>query len=275
MVLAKKKWTRKGPKKGPRKSKAIRPSKIFTKKVKKIISGVAETKQAHYNYGNTLTNFNSGISGTLDMLQVIPNIDKGDDDNQRSGDQITAKTLTISGHIKLYPPTQVSGTYPNQPKISNITCRLMILSMKKAGSYDMATAANGNLTSLLRKGGTNTAFTGVISDLYSPINRELFTVHEDRLINLSQSYVFYPQATAQTSSCVAIDEKDSVRFFKKSLKIRNKIFRYDPTTSGGILPTNYGPFLVMGYVYTDGSGADTLNTQIGMTYISTLNYEDI
>lgn len=41
MVLAKKKWTRKGPKKGPRKSKAIRPSKIFTKKVKKIISGVA------------------------------------------------------------------------------------------------------------------------------------------------------------------------------------------------------------------------------------------
>lgn len=263
-------------KKAYKKSKksVAKPSKSFAKKVKKVLHEQAESKQAYINLGDTLTNFNSTISGSNDMLQIVPNISQGTADYQRIGDQIRAQKLTISGHVKLYPPTQVAGSMTNAPQLSNVMARLFILSLKPAQAYDAAMSYSGQLSGLLKKGGTVVGFTGKISDLYAPVNTDLFTVHHDQLINLSQSYTFLP-TTSSGQNDVSIQSDKTVKFFNKTIKLKNKLLKYDSTWGGGISPVNYGPFLCMGYVYLNGSSADTVNTQLGMTFISTLQYEDV
>lgn len=264
------------------KSKAIKSKRVNKPKMEKKIKAIVqkelnkdvEDKMAYFNPGDSLISFNSGISSASDMLQIIPNISNGNTDNSRIGDQLTAKRLKISGHIRLYPKTQ-TGTVSNEPKLSNVVCRLMVLSVKSNPSYPSATLQPGILSSLLKKGGTTTAFTGVLSDIHAPINTDIFTCHYDTNFYLSQDYVFVPSSTGgtYTNSAVAVDVKDSIRFFNINLKVKNKVLKYD-SVNGGILPTNYGAFMVLGYSYLDGSSPDSLNTQVGMQYISTLNFED-
>lgn len=263
-------------KKAYKKSKksVAKPSKSFIKKVKKVLHEQAESKQAYINLGDTLTNFNSTISGSNDALQIVPNISQGTADYQRIGDQIRAQKLLIQGHIKLYPPTQVVGTLANAPQIANVMARMFILSLKPAPSYDGILGYSGQLNGLLKKGGTTTGFTGKISDLYAPVNTDLFTVHYDKVFNLSQSYTFLPSTTGAGNE-VSIAQDKSVKFFNKTIKLKNKILKYDSTWGGGLLPSNYGPFLCMGYSYLNGTSGDTVNTQLGMTFISTLQYEDV
>lgn len=89
------------------KRKAVRKQKKsnFTRAVKKVISTIAEDKMAYFNFSptDTLTLFNSGISGAADMCQVIPNISQGTGDSNRLGDQIRIKNLNIKGYIRLTP----------------------------------------------------------------------------------------------------------------------------------------------------------------------------
>lgn len=64
----------------------VKPSKTFTKAVQKVIQKNAETKEAFLTTGNTLTMFNQNIDQQGDMMQLVPNVDKGDNSHQRTGD---------------------------------------------------------------------------------------------------------------------------------------------------------------------------------------------
>lgn len=259
------------------KRKAIRTAKKsnFTRAVKKVISSIAEDKQAYFNFSptDTLVMFNSGISGAADMCQVIPNISQGTGDANRLGDQIRVKGLNIRGYIRLTPKVQ-SGTFANEPKISNVMCRLMVVSVKSLQSYPAAINQPGYLTSLLKKGNTTVAYTGLLSDNFCPLNSDVFTTHYDNTFYLTQDYDLLSTTGTYVNSPVGISTKDTIKFFNINLKCKDKIVKYD-SVNGGIQPTNLGYFLIMGYTYLDGSNPDTLNTQVGMEYISTMRFEDL
>jgi len=68
---------------------------------------------------------------------------------------------------------------------------------------------------------------------------------------------------------------DTLRFFKASLKVKNKQLKYSDDTSSGLLPTNYAPVLCFGYCFMDGSLPDTASTNLQVYYESILKYEDI
>lgn len=257
--------------------KSAKPKGNFKKQVLKVIHDQAEDKMAYYTNNSTaLEMFNSGISFSSDLKQVLPTISQGDGDNARTADQIHAKRLSIRGHIKLNPKQQ-AGAVSNEPKISNVVARLMVLSNKVANNYDLAVnQSNMVANSLLKKGGTTVGFTGILSDINAPINTDLFTVHHDKVFYLTQDYVFTPSSSAPfENSAVAIDIKNTVKFFNINLKCKNKLLKYDSSASGSLLPTNYGPFLVLGYAYLDGTTPDVAATNLGMQYISTLTYEDL
>ena len=119
---------------------------------------VVETKQAFHQ--NALTNFNSGISGSGDCLQVIPSIASGTLDNQRVGDQIRPQSLSIRGIINMVPqdPTQSLG-------VRRIGVRVMIVSVKAYPTYAVAAANTATwMPGLLKKGGTTTSFAGALDD---------------------------------------------------------------------------------------------------------------
>lgn len=221
------------------KRKAVRKQKKsnFTRAVKKVISTIAEDKMAYFNFTptDTLTLFNSGISGAADMCQVIPNISQGTGDSNRLGDQIRVKNLNIKGYVRLSPKVQ-SSSFTNEPKISNVMVRLMVVSLKSLSSYPAAVNQPGYLTSLLKKGASTVAYTGLLSDNFCPINSEVFTTHHDQTFYLTQDYVFQPTTTAGLTGPTNVSIKDTIKFFNINLKCKDRIVKYD-SVNGGIQPT--------------------------------------
>lgn len=248
-------------KKRPKKNMSSKSSKSFVKKVQAIIHKNVESKQAFHE--RALTSYNSGINVVADATRVLPSIGQGVTDYQRIGDQIKAQSLTVKGAIIYNPSTGQYGTYAN----ARLGVRMMIVQPRKFSNLDDVQTDVPNWSAyLLKKGGTTTAFTGVLSDLWAPINTDGIIKYYDRLFYLDAPY----QQTAVGSTLMG----KSTKFFNISLKLRNKILKYDASVSGALQPTNYAPVLIIGYAHMDGSAADVLTTAIQLTYDTVFNYED-
>lgn len=252
-------------------SKAITSAKKsnFAKAVKKVINAESETKQAFHRLtdNETLLMFNSQINSVGDMCQVIPNMDRGTQDNQRVGDQIKAQSLIIRGHMRYNPSSAI-----NDLGRANIAVRLMVLSIKARPSYATAKDSVNPLSSLLKKGGTTSSFAGYLSDLYADINTDIFTKHYNKVYYLNQQ-VYNQPATAGAQGGFQ-DLQNIIKFFKIKVPLKNKIFKYDDGIGSGLQPSNFGPFLVLGYVYLNGASPDSTTTSVGLYYDSMLNYQD-
>lgn len=249
--------------------KRVKSSPVLKKAVAQILSAKVETKEAYHNSGNTLTFFNSGINAIGDMMQIVPSITTGTGDNTRNGSQLLAKSLNIRGYIKLQP-----GDTLDQTTLPSVVARLMVVTYKPRPSYIEATASASGLNGLLRKGGTISAFTGLLSDIHAPINTDLWTVHADKRFYLNQSFL-NGLGAAVPSNSVAQDIRNTVKFFNINVKCRNRVLKYDATSGSDLYPTNFGPMLLLGYSYLDGSSPDTVSTQLGLQYITTLKFEDM
>lgn len=249
--------------------KAVRKARKsnFVKAVKKVISEQSESKHAHITTGNSLVLFNSGITATGDMLQVIPNIAQGTADNQRIGDQIRGQKLSINGYVRL----ALNSESVEDRASTNVICRMMVVSLKSRNGYYQDSANSAFLSLLLKKGGTTSAFNGNLGDINAEINREVFTVHADRKFYLTQNMIAQP-STAGLSS-VALDTRGIIKFFKLNIPCK-KLLRYDSGLASGLQPTNFAPMLLLGYAPLDGSTPDIITTQVGLNYTTDFTYED-
>lgn len=249
--------------------KAIRRQRKsnFVKAVKKVIHSQVETKMAYLTNSNaSLIKYNSGIDSAGDYTPILPAITESVNENGRIGDQIRTSSLNLRGYIKF--------DYSSVPasKVCSVGVRMMIVSLKSASTSDAVNASTVPLTNLLKKGGTSVAFTGVLSDLTAPINNDLFTVHHDKLMYLKQDMII--QNGTVSNDWVMGDVSKLIRFFNISVKCKNKLLKYEDGISGGIYPTNFYPFLLLGYSYLDGSAPDVITTPLGLEFTSTLRYED-
>lgn len=263
--IAQKRKTKRGPGKGNK----------LIKMVKKVIHDQVENKQAFHSTGDSLVKFNSVVDSAGDILQIVPSISQGFTENTRTGDQIRSQKFSVKGFVKL--DTNVSGTGTSQNfKYSQVMVRLMVLSMKQRSSYADVTGASASLSTLLRKGGVTTGFNGYLRDIYAPINTDVFTVHYDSKFMLSQDAIISPNNTTTPGvSWVTSDISKAIKFFKIDLKCKNRLLKYDPVVGSSTYPTNYAPFLCLGYSYLDGSGPDILDTKVGLQYDAVLEYEDL
>jgi len=244
------------------------PSKALTRAVKTIIHKSAETKEVYHALD--LTNFNSGINVFGDICQLVPNCGNGTAQNQRVGEQIRAQRLTIRGHTLL-------SMSNNSLSNSRIAMRMMVVCPKAYVSLVGVTNNLAWMSNLLRKGGANTAFTGVISDLYCPINTDAITKYYDKVI-----YTTVPTLTTTNipvggtgvNTASVYDTVNSVKFFNISIKCKNKLLKYDGQLDG-FQPQNWSPVLIVGYVHLDGAAPDVATTQLAMAFDSVMTYEDM
>lgn len=244
-----------------RKAGKPRPRGSFVRAVKAVVSALTETKQAFYTTGDAPVKFNSGIDSLGDMRDVLPQITQSTADNGRIGDQIRAKSLNIKGFVKLdIAPTIGTVGMPN------VVVRMMVVSLKSKTNFTEATSSVTPLGSLIKKGGTTSTFSGVLRDINAPVNTDIWTVHSDKKYYLKQDYVNGSQGP--------MDVSNTVRFFNIKLKCKNKLLKYDSAVSSALLPTNYGPMILLGYSFLDGTTPDTINTRVGLQYDTILNYED-
>lgn len=239
----------------------VKPSKTFTKKVKKILHAQVETKQAFSSLPSTA--FNSGITAVGDIQNLLPTIAQGTADNARIGDQIKGQRLSIKGAVVYSPSAGSYGTYSN----ARLAVRIMIIQPKQYGDYS---AIYNNFATwspyLLKKGGTTTNFSGTMSDLWAPINTDAITKYYDKIMYLNGAY--------ERTAVGGYQLLGSTKFFKINLKLRNKTIKYDSSVSSGLSPTNYAPIMLIGYVHMDGSAPDSVSTAITAQYDSIFDYED-
>lgn len=251
-----------------KKARRSRPRPALVRTIKQVVGSLTETKQAFHSSGDSLVMFNSGINSAGDMMQILPNISDGVLPNQRIGNQIRSQNLNVRGYIKLNINDTTDST-----KLPNVIARLMVVTMKARPCYYDATGTPATLATLLKKGGTTTGFTGLLSDIYAPINRDAFTVHHDKIFYLNQSYLNVIGASAPSTTVVQ-DIKNTIKFFNFNVKCKGRILKYDEDIGSDLLPSNFGPFMVLGYAYADGSAADTVSTNLGLQYDAVLSYED-
>lgn len=255
----------------PRTTNRKSTNKTFKKRVKAIISSLAEDKQAYLSLDESaLVTFNSAINNTAEMLQIVPNIIDGAGENQRIGDKIKPTSLKIQGYIR-FVPNVTGNTSGSASGVCQVGVRLFIVSLKTKSNYTEVISSATPLNSLLRKGGTNTAFTGVISDLFAPINNDLWTLHHSKVFYLTQSFNNFGTNVGYWET----DIKNQIKFFKYNLKVKSKTFKYDDGTSSSLLPTNYAPIMLLGYTYLNAQTPDVIAANCGLFYNSILTYEDM
>jgi len=251
--------------KGRKPKVAAKKAPSFEKKVLQVIHQQAEDKEAFLlTNESSLISFNSGITAVGDCLQLIPPTTNGSANYQRIGDKIQLKTHNIKGYYRIVP-NLAAGSY----KFGNVMVRMLVVSFKSAPNYDMITSdptITSKLAGLLQKGGTTVGFTGLVSDVMAPINRDLFTVHYDKVQNIKQDYV--------VTATGGITE-DTLRMFNINLKVKSKVLKYTDDMSSGLLPTNYSPVMMIGYCFADGSLPDTASTNLQLYYQSRITFEDL
>lgn len=246
-------------KRRPRRPKASKPGKLFRKKVLAVIHKNTENKQG-FRFQNTTT-YNSGIDTSAEIGFLVPNIAQGAEENARVGDRVRAVSLTLKGILGL------NLSYASSYAGCRIGVRVFVVQPKLFTNQPsiIANAANW-LPYLLRKGAASLPFSGVVSDLGCPVNREMITCYYDK--------VFYMTIPFMASAVGQQETYHSTKFFNKTFKLRNKELKYNSGYESNLQPTNYSPVILVGYVHLDGSAPDTVSQQLTMSWDSILNYED-
>lgn len=239
-----------------------KPSKAFARKVRAVIHKQAESKQAFASLPSTA--FNSGMNNTGDQQNILPTIANGTTDNSRIGDQLRAQSLVVKGAVVYNPSIGSFGTYPN----TRLAVRMLIVQPKQYGDYTSVTNGFAVWSQyLLKKGGTTSAFTGTLSDLWAPINTDAITKYYDKIMYINGPY--------ERTAVGGYQMLGSTKFFNISVRCRNKLLKYDSSISGSLSPSNWAPVLLVGYVHMDGSAPDSVSTAITCQYDSIFTYEDM
>jgi len=224
--------------------------------VKRMIAKEAENKATGVVVENAVLH-NSSIT-SADCVPVIPEIKQGDSAEQRIGDRVKSKTLTVRGTLALNGG--LTGGFINVP----IQVRVMILSQKdiKLGSSVVAlgVAAN-NLLKPSIDALPETNFSGTTINATMPVNRDLFRVYYDRTFTLCG-----PAASGI----------EAINRFVANWSYRFKSLPASLTYSGnsGDWANNFAPFLAIGYSYPDGASPDVTSLRLVSTTFAKLDFED-
>lgn len=191
----------------------------------------------------------------------------------RQGTKIRAMNLKVQGRI--FIPVS-SNTLDNDRAC--LSCRLLILSCKKYKKWDDVFSnwdAGSELEAdLLKNGSESVSYDGYQFGLNLPVNDQLFTTHHDSKFLLNRGVL-----QEKTYGNVPVTEgvglahmPFAVHYFKKTIKCKNKVLQFnDETTS---FPTNFAPFAVLLYSYTNGSAPSNV-TVVKMQTQSQLRWKNM
>lgn len=209
-------------------------------------------------------NFNSSISAATECYGLIPQVSEGDANWQRNGTKIQNGYLYIKGTIQYDP----NGTAPPGTQLRPCTVRLMMLQQKNQMDATQI-GSRTSITSLLdpRLGTENAqAYNGLFPSNEAPINKKLFRVFADKKYKFNWDY----QGNFSTAGAAA--GNNLTKHFV--IKIRcPKTLVYDIGV-GSNLPTNFAPFMCLGFSYDDGTAPDFVSTPFRVRALSTMYFKD-
>lgn len=230
--------------------------------VKSAIHRTAETKIASTT--QSINTYNSGITSSSDFLKLLPVITQGVAQNSRVGSEIKPIKLVVRGYL-------VYNSYANA-NATMLGPRVFLMQQKQIRSY-----ANGITNfDLLDLGGDGINFTGAALDFVSPHNKDAFYFYADKKTKMLKPYGY----TGTISSSTMMTDIPSNLFYPFTVTIKPgsngfpSLLKYDNNSGSNQYPTNFAPYLAMGYCNLLNFSPDVVDAQVSMEFVSTLYYED-
>lgn len=195
------------------------------------------------------------------LFRLIPEIGQAGQDNGAGGvfpsnreTRQGTKCRLMSHNIKgrAFIPFEDVGNVEK----SCITCRLLILSCKKYSKWndidDNWDTGADLRNAFLRNGAKQDGFDGFQFGIDLPVNDELFTTHHDKKFILNRGHIHKSTAFPTTTEGLGLAHMPvAVKYFNLNIKCKSKTIKFSDELN--TLPSNYAPFAILCYSYTDGS----------------------
>lgn len=244
-------------------------TKTIATVVKKVLNRSEETKfvinalanlQTGVNLG-VHTAFTSGITLPGEAFVCVPQVQQGDDDNQRVGNVIQAKSCVVRGNITL-----------RSTDINSKSVYADIYFMTCKNIKDQSLGANLPVNDLLNYGnGFNGPYDGTSFTAQFPVNKADFSLIKHMRV-LLQKGANDPNTALTGGGISSTDTFSYFRTFNCKIPLPAKLTYKDSTT---VYPTNYYPFMVVGFHGTDQRGDSApINPRVYVQAQSQLYYKD-
>lgn len=218
--------------------------------------------QRRYQFTNLISD-----APLLRLHTVIPNIAIGTERNDRIGAKLKLNSINIKGRIDI--PADDNPLLGNDDR-AQIYVRMFVLSVKQNDLLNDITANwNADYNALFYKNNANpSAPAGTYLDMLSSVNREVFTVHYDKVIKLDRNLGYFPDPTSTSG---ASTQKPISKEFNFNMKVKNKILNYAGPTS--TQPQNFQPFVCCLFAYGNGAVPSTSAVPF-IEYMSKLSFKE-
>lgn len=226
-----------------------------------------ETKFATNQY--TFTLFNSGINAIGDYITVLPQIINGTGQNNRIGHSIRPIKLVIKGYVCYN--TDALAASSAYLSASMLGARLFLFQDKTNRCY----ANTVTSYALLDAGGTSTTFSGTAIQWCLPHNNDEFKFFADKRMKILKPFGYTNSTTPTNATDITSFNSSMFRPFVITLTQKHMpaVLNFDDSLSV-YYPTNFSPYMALGYCDLLNKAADVVNTRLGMEFTATLYYED-
>lgn len=243
--------------------RSLRPTtrKAISAIAKRVVNRTSETKYVAENqdaiaiYGDTYPG-----GGSAQVFTCLPDVSQGDESLMRNGNKLNPKRHTTQLQFTFNDDPQIDVGGTNTPASRagwDITVHVWYGFARRYKSVaDVAANGANILSEMLDVGnGSQSRFTGIM-------NNELFEVNKEFLQVRHKTARLYKNAGLDnvldtTSPSLSTPE---ILCARMSLGWKTpKVLNYKDESS--VIPENYAPFIIVGYVHNDGTQAsDQANT---------------
>lgn len=200
--------------------------------------------------------FSTAITGTGEIYGCLPITHQGTDDHNRVGNKLQPTSVRVKLDITVKDHTDNSSR--------DRTVHVFLMTAKSVKALDNYSAIP--ITLLMDKGdGTQTSFDGTTYNAQLPVNAKEFKVIKHKVIRLVTGFGQANSTTAASAGATDGNISPSYSYARLNLKVPTpRTLIYDRTSS--TYPTNYAPFLVIGFTKNDNDG----QAHVATDYISVL-----
>lgn len=242
--------------------------RIASRVAKRVVNRQEETKCAYTQ--NSLIKFNSGIDTLADLLNVIPQVSRGTQSNQRVGNKISPTRLVVEGHVFAAPDNGLGSLI--DAVVPPVEVTMYLLRPKNLKDFADLTATD---TYFLQRPTGTVQYDGSLGNSILPVDKTNYElVAKRRFVLAAPASSFANTGAAVTNAgMVGTNGCSIAKRFKISFKPRGG-WEYNESDSSGTYPANQSYFMCLGYTYLQNYTPDTVSVKVQMQYNTTLYYKD-